>query len=279
MAAFYDPAANRQTIASEWKRLGWSDIAIAGMLGRAQRESSFNTGIANPNDAGPGLHSKGLFQWNRGRLAGLFRYAKEQGGKWTDPKIQARYTDWEIRQGPEKKTWERLQNASTLTDAVNAAMLYTRPRGSMTKSDGKWIGTPTRGLHYKETLAAAKKFYGKVEPAKDPLDQMQSMWDQEATSKNQSDWVQDSPKQSDAKIDFATQAMTEDRIKASTETLAANNKELVTANEGSFNPDLAGALSSLLPGLTNTQSNPTPPPPSINDLQQLFKPRLQWASL
>lgn len=275
MAAFFDPAANRQAIASEWKRLGWSDLAIAGMLGRAQRESSFNMGITNKNDAGPGLHSKGLFQWNRDRLANLFRFAKQEGGKWTDPKIQARYTHWEITQGPEKKTWERLQKASSLTDAVNAAMLYTRPKGTI--RDG--VLTPTRGLHYKETLSAARKLYGKVEPAKDPLDQMQSMWDPEATSKNQSDWQQDAPKQNDAKIDFAAQAMTEDRIASSQQELAAANKDLVTPNEGSFNPDLAGALSGLLPGLTNTQSNPTPPPPSINDLQQLFKPRLQWASL
>lgn len=274
MAAFYDPAANRSTIASVWKQLGWSDLAIAGMLGRAQRESSFNTGIANPNDAGPGKHSEGLFQWNRDRLANLKAFAAKQGTKWQDPKTQALFTHWEITKGPEKKTWERLQNATNLTQAVNAAMLYTRPKGTIV--NGKL--SPTTGLHYKETLSAARKFYGKVTPASDPLDEIQSKWDPSVTSKNQSDWDQSAPQQSDAKIDFAAQTAVEDKIVSAQNEIAEGNKTLVTPNDGSFNPDLAGALSGILPNITS-QKPTAPPPPSITQLQELFKPRLQWASL
>lgn len=277
MATVYDPATNRNTIASEWKRLGWSDVAIAGMLGRAQRESSFNTSITNPGDANDGTDSKGLFQWNRDRLANLKRFAKENGTKWNDPKTQARFTHWEITEGPEKKTWQRLQNAKTVTQAVNAAMLYTRPQGSII---GKKL-SPTTGLHYKETLQAARKFYGKVQPAKDPLEEIQSAWDPSVTNKNQSDWpeaVDGKPLQSDAKIDFATQTMVEDGLKTSQQAIEAGNKELVTPNDGSFNPDLAGALSSILPGVMPQQQT-TPAPPSLSELQSLFKPRLSWASL
>lgn len=272
MAAFYDPVANRSKIAAEWKRLGWSDLAIAGMLGRAQRESSFNTSIVNKDDAGPGLHSTGLFQWNRARKAGLLRYAKENGLKWNDPVTQARYTDWEIREGPERKTWSRLSNAKNLTQAVDAAMLYTRPKGSIV--GGKL--SPKTGLHYKETVQAAKKFYGKpIADSSTPLDQMQSMWDPDKTP--QSEWQKDTVQQSDAKIDFEAQSQVEQGLKDAQETLA-NNNELVTPNEGSFNPDLASSLSSMFPALNNAKPS-TPPPPTITELQSLFRPRLEWASL
>ena len=275
MAAFYDPAANRSKIAAEWKRLGWSDLAIAGMLGRADRESSFNTIIQNKNDAGPGKHSVGLFQWNRSRKAGLLRYAKDNGLKWSDPVTQARYTDYEIRHGDERKTWERLSKAKNLTQAVNAAMLYTRPKGTII--NGKL--SPTTGLHYKETLASAKKFYGKT-PAptseSTPLDQIQSAWD--PNKPQQSDWTPDEAPQSDAKIDFEAQAHVEQGLIDAQQNLSDNNEKLVTPNEGSFNPDLANGLSSLFPALNNNKPK-VPAPPTITELQSLFRPRLEWASL
>jgi len=260
---------NRNAIAAEWKRLGWSDNMIYGMLGRAQRESSFNTGIANPNDAGPGLHSKGLFQWNRERLGGLFNFAKKQGMKWTDPRLQALYTHYEITgktdamkdgdvaTGPEKATWRRLTAAQDLQGAVDAAMLYTRPYGSV---KGRKL-TPRSGLHYRETLQAAKKFAG---IPIDPVDSMQMMG-------NRAD---------DPKYDNNVFAGRDSGVNDAAAQLISDTTPK-TDSQGTRLPDDSPDLSNLIGNFMSSKNTKPAPPanPSIGELANLFSPKLSWASL
>lgn len=271
MAAFYDPDANRAAIAAEWRKLGWSDVAIAGMLGRANRESSFNMAIRNPNDAGPGKDSVGLFQWNRSRLANLYKFANQQGMKWSDPRLQARYVHHEITQGDEKKTFERLQAARTVKDAANAAMLYTRPKGTILKG-GKL--SPTTGLHYKETLASANKFAKElgVDPTKLSSQQMEA----KDLTQSMSNYLPTGPSL-EARDERAAMRNTVDSAIVAGENVvnpAAVTTAVQTATAPSMPADVGNLLSGFLP-----KQKAAPVVPSVAELSQMFGPKIRWAEL
>lgn len=57
-----------------------ADIIAANL----QHESRFDPNALNKNDAGPGLHSNGLAQWNRGRLARMRAFSQNLTGKSYD---------------------------------------------------------------------------------------------------------------------------------------------------------------------------------------------------
>lgn len=268
---------NRAAIEQTWRNLGWSDNMIYGMLGRANRESSFNTGIVNPGDAGPGKDSVGLFQWNRERLAGLKSFAKRQGTKFTDPSTQAMYTHFEMTgkttalsptdkaTGPEKATWRRLNEAGGLQDAVDAAMLYTRPDGTIV--NGKL--SARTGLHYKETLESASKFAGKPFTSAELASLASNVAQRPQT---QTVWDAD-PKHNNA-INVQKQAES-----ASTDASLAAAQNAIQNSMEPGNSNVIGNLANAFMPNANTNQNPAPKPMSIEEMASLFRPRLTWAGL
>jgi hypothetical protein len=117
---------------------GFSDIAAKGALARIRQESGFNPKAINKNDAGPGLHSQGIFQWNRDRLDNLKRF----GGKnWQDVETQARFFAAEAKGkiGGEGKYGSKLLAAKTPEQAAEAVISMARPSG--------WTSKNPRGGH------------------------------------------------------------------------------------------------------------------------------------
>jgi hypothetical protein len=272
---------NRLLIADEFRQAGLSEVAIAGMLGRISRESSFNTNAYNPNDAGPGKHSRGIWQWNRERLAGLKAFAKEQGLKWTDPRLQARFTLKEL-QGPEKRVLTRLNQAKTVQEAADAAMTFARPKGSYIQKGGKITWTPRSGLHYKETLADAKKFYAGKN--KDALVDTSKIQNQAPAVEDEGGGLEriDNPnaRNNNAMVAWrkATASQTADtEIAAAQEVVNKVNEPVRSPTEGVIDPD---SISSIIAGfMPRATQAPAPKPPGITEMQAMFRPRLQWASL
>ena len=73
-----------QKIIEEYaKDKGYSKEFIAGLLGNISRESSLNPFAIGEHDVRQGVHSYGLFQWNRTRKTGLYNLLKERG--FSDP--------------------------------------------------------------------------------------------------------------------------------------------------------------------------------------------------
>lgn len=129
---------------------GLSRVAIAGAMARIASESSFDPTAIRKNDAGPGKHSRGLFQWNRERLTGLERFAKAEGKSMYDPAVQAKYFVAELH-GSESKYGQKLLNASNPRDAARAAISLARPGG--------WSARNPEGGHgFSNTLRLTKQF-------------------------------------------------------------------------------------------------------------------------
>lgn len=97
---------------------------VCGIMGNIERESSFNIGSRNRNDAGAGKDSVGICQWNQDRLANLYRMFG------TSPNLeqQISFLWWEL-QHVEKGPFAKLLQATNLTDAVIAMICFERPKG------------------------------------------------------------------------------------------------------------------------------------------------------
>lgn len=78
--------------------LGGNNNAVAGILGNVDKESKFNSGAINPNDAGQGKDSFGLFQHNKDRLTNLKAYADKQGKSYNNPEVQTEFALQEAKQ-------------------------------------------------------------------------------------------------------------------------------------------------------------------------------------
>lgn len=141
---------NAGVIAGELADRGWSDHQIEGALGRLQQESSLNPNAQRKNDAGPGLHSYGIGQWNQDRLSGLDKFAEARGKTRSDLATQAQYIDHEMRT-KESKAWGEMQKATTRAEAATAMMHYERPAGYTSKN-------PAAGHGYNNTLQYAEAF-------------------------------------------------------------------------------------------------------------------------
>lgn len=94
---------------------GFSAAQAAGIVGNLTNESSMNPTAVAPNDAGPGLDSEGLAQWNRDRLANLKSFAQSQGVEYTDFNVQLAFVVSELQNDP----YERRQAGVPLSSAVN----------------------------------------------------------------------------------------------------------------------------------------------------------------
>lgn len=145
---------NAATIRRVLKSEGFSDIAIAGALGRLRAESSLDPNALRKNDAGPGKHSYGLLQWNRERFSGLKAFAQKAGRPWNDVETQARYFAAEAKGlNGEGKWGKKLLNAKNTTQAAQAAISMARPQG--------WsANNPSGGHGFKKQLAWTNEFAG-----------------------------------------------------------------------------------------------------------------------
>lgn len=136
--------SNAALIREVLQQEGFSDRAIRASLARMKQESNFNPKAINKNDAGPGKHSRGIFQWNRERLGALMNFASSSGVDWQDVRTQARFFAREAKT-TEKKWGSRLLNAQTDEDAAKAAISMARPQGWKSSN-------PTLGHGYQNTL-------------------------------------------------------------------------------------------------------------------------------
>ena len=127
---------------------GFSDRAIRASLARMKQESNFNPLAINKNDAGPGKHSRGIFQWNRERLSALQNFARNRDEDWQSVETQARFFAHEAR-GSEKRWGSRLLAATTDEEAAKAAISMARPAGWKSSA-------PELGHGYANTLSWTK---------------------------------------------------------------------------------------------------------------------------
>ena len=91
----------------------------AGIVGNLQAESgqNLNPNARRDNDAGPGLHSYGIAQWNRDRWNGLNAFARERGKPWNDFDTQLEYI-WHELNGRESAALQRLRATTSAADAA-----------------------------------------------------------------------------------------------------------------------------------------------------------------
>jgi hypothetical protein len=113
----------------EYRKRGLSDHAAAGFVGNLMGESQVNPKAIRKNDAGPGLHSYGIGQWNRERFEGLKRLAAERGTSWDDLDTQIEW-GWQEMNTTEAGTLARLKAAQDVDAATDAGIMYERPVGS-----------------------------------------------------------------------------------------------------------------------------------------------------
>lgn len=142
-AADYDPVGqgfgsqeakgsseNAQKAMDFFMSKGWTKEQAAGIVGNLQNESgkNLNPSAIARNDAGPGLHSYGIAQWNRNRYAGLSEMARKSNKQWNDLQLQLEYVHWELNNS-EKGVGNALRKAKTPGEAAIAMSKYERFRG------------------------------------------------------------------------------------------------------------------------------------------------------
>lgn len=135
---------------------GYSEYAVAGVMGNIERESGFNV---NAIEMGSG-EGRGLCQWSFGRRKALEDFATENGKEWNDADIQIQFLISELEEGGQCLTY----NGYSRNDWVNA----TSPESAATafcwsfeRPSASFSGMSTR-------TEAARKYYnefnGKTKP-------------------------------------------------------------------------------------------------------------------
>ncbi len=100
---------------------GYTPEQAIGWIANAQQESYEDLRTQVVGDSGEAI---GIFQWHATRLNELKKYAKEQGHLWTDLDTQVRFS---LEEPGEKKAHQKLQEAKTVEEAVDAGLAFTRP--------------------------------------------------------------------------------------------------------------------------------------------------------
>ncbi|MDQ0202475.1 phage tail tip lysozyme [Pectinatus haikarae] len=101
-----DTDHNAEVVYQRFKKAGWDDEAIAGIMGRVQQEHNFDTSDVPEQDIeGVGhVGGYGMFQWNGGRKEAFLSWAAKHGLNPQDPGVQADYAILEAKergQGPD----------------------------------------------------------------------------------------------------------------------------------------------------------------------------------
>ena len=116
---------NAETALNYFMSQGWTRGQAAGIVGNLQAESgaNLNPSSIRHNDAGPGLHSYGIAQWNRNRWEGLRQLAVSKRTSWNDFHTQLEWVQHELTVGGERAQGEQLRRTQ---DAAQAAVVMTR---------------------------------------------------------------------------------------------------------------------------------------------------------
>ena len=114
---------NKRVVYERFKEAGYSDEAIAGIMGRVQQEHNFNTSDVPEHwttdaDGNPiYVGGYGMFQLNGGRTDAFKAWAKQNGLNPQDPGTQADYAIIEARQRgitPERMNSKSVSEAATI---------------------------------------------------------------------------------------------------------------------------------------------------------------------
>lgn len=123
--------ANPRILWNELRRLDWSEIAIAGLLGNFQQESNFETEVLGFDGTG----SYGLAQWLGPRKRALFAYSRERGRPPEDPLNQLQFVDKELRT-TESRAGGALRAAHSVEHAaLVVSKYYERPHPKYAHND------------------------------------------------------------------------------------------------------------------------------------------------
>lgn len=153
---------NQTVIASTLAGLGHSPAQIAGALGWGSAESPGKNGDTNTaavNNTGRDGQFGGAFgwqQWLAERRDALNVFAQQNGGSVTDPVIQAKFFDHEMKtpgSGAGTLAQEAYASATTPADAVTAMAHYGRGQGYTADNPQGTVGFGTR-------LASANHIFG-----------------------------------------------------------------------------------------------------------------------
>lgn len=109
----------------------------AGIVGNLEAESSLRPFAVNKNDAGAGLDSEGIAQWNRDRLDALKTFARKSNADWQDFTTQLLFVDHELRGRPLPSPGR--DGASAESGAYAKLRQATTHYGGVTLSNATWI--------------------------------------------------------------------------------------------------------------------------------------------
>lgn len=161
---------NAWAIYDVFKADGYSDNAIAGILGRVQQEHNFDTSdVPEHEEEGMHLGGYGMFQWNGGRTTAFLNWAQENGLDPQDATTQARYALFEAKQ--RGLTPEKMNQLS----AEEAADLWTsdwevgKP-GDERKYAGEWLTRLQNGGVAGGTTTSTRAPQAQQEPQIDTYD-------------------------------------------------------------------------------------------------------------
>lgn len=144
------------------KDLGYSEYAVAGVLGNIYAESGFNVGSIE-SDSGIGA---GICQWSYGRRDALESYAKSKGKSWADENIQIEFLIGELTPGGGADGFATYNlmtnNGYTINDWKNA----TSPEDAAVAFC--WIFERPGVPRLEERKSAAKKYYNKYKGKEKP---------------------------------------------------------------------------------------------------------------
>jgi hypothetical protein len=116
------PADKQQYAYDFYRKLGYSDVAAAGIVGGLRGETA-NLNTAQVHDGGIGL---GISGWNGDRLTNLRAFAADRNSSPTDLNTQLLFVDHELKTS-EHHALQMLQAATTPQQAGNAMLSYFRP--------------------------------------------------------------------------------------------------------------------------------------------------------
>jgi len=114
-----DRAWNRRVVYERLKKEGYSDEAIAGILGRLKQEHNFDTSNVPEHDV-PGVGhvgGYGMYQWNGGRTTAFLSWAEEHRLDPQDPGVQ---TDYAIKEAYERNLDPEHMNQMSVSEAATA---------------------------------------------------------------------------------------------------------------------------------------------------------------
>lgn len=117
-----DYEANARTVYDDFKAAGYSDEAIAGILGRLQQENNFDPSAGTEHDVWMEEYGEywtvggyGMYQWNGGRTEEYLAWASANGYNPEDPHAQNLYA---IHEAQERGCGPDVMNSMSATQAA-----------------------------------------------------------------------------------------------------------------------------------------------------------------